>query len=147
MFSSRILAVTVVALIFVGAGCTSAMGTPDAGTPAPSAVQKTPPAALEKPTPPHGPTTAPVEVSYNNVIIKDFAFTPAEITIKKGMAVTWQNQDSAPHVIVSDSGLPGLQSAKLENGGSYTYIFYKVGDWAYHCQIHPNMKGVVKVVE
>ena len=46
----------------------------------------------------------------NTVLIQDFTFQPAEITIKKGETITWINQDDIRHTATGknfDSGLLG----------------------------------------
>ena len=35
--------------------------------------------------------------------IENFTFNPAEITIKPGTTVTWQNGDDIPHSVVEDN--------------------------------------------
>lgn len=84
-----------------------------------------------------------------NVDIKDFAYAPEKITVKKGSKVTWTNQDSAQHNVVSDSDSPqkGLDGPLLAKGKSYSFTFDTVGEYKYHCQPHPNMVGTIEVVE
>lgn len=80
----------------------------------------------------------------NSIAIKDFAFSPPEITIKKGETVVWKNEDSAPHTVVSDSGNE-IDSPSLSNGQMYSHTFNTAGTYAYHCSIHPNMKARIIV--
>lgn len=91
------------------------------------------------------------QATKNSVAIKDFAFTPAKITVKKGTTVTWTNEDSMGHNVVADDtansgGLPS-SSELLSQGEQFTHTFTEVGTFAYHCAPHPNMKGTVEVVE
>ncbi len=86
-----------------------------------------------------GATTVPA--GPNTVTIKDFAFNPPQLTIKKGDAVTWTNQDSVPHQIVADSG--EFKSEILSPGQSFSRVFSSAGAIPYHCGIHPSMKGTV----
>ena len=105
------------------AGCTSAQS-PPATTPA-------------TPTPAGGS---------NQIAIKNFAFSPAALTIKTGTTVTWTNQDGAPHQISSDPGAPvAFNSESLANGASYQFTFTQAGTYDYHCTIHPAMKGTIIV--
>ena len=83
-------------------------------------------------------------VAANNVGIASFKFSPSSITIKVGESVSWTNQDSASHTIVSDSGSE-IQSSSLVQGASYFHTFNAAGTYNYHCGIHPSMKGVVVV--
>lgn len=99
------------------------------------------------------PQTAPATASPpaatsggNAIAIKNFAFDPAQLTVKTGTSVTWTNQDSAPHTIVSDTGSPvQFSSDSLSTGASYPFTFTQPGTYTYHCSIHPSMKGTVVV--
>lgn len=91
------------------------------------------------------------EAAENQVAIKDFAFSPAKITVKKGTTVTWTNEDSVGHNVVADDatnsgGLP-TSHALLAQGQTFSHTFNEVGTFNYHCAPHPHMKGVVEVVE
>lgn len=82
----------------------------------------------------------------NTITMKNFAFNPPSLTIRPGTTVTWVNQDSATHTVVSDTGAPeAFSSASLQNGGMYTYTFTAPGTYSYHCSIHPSMKGTITV--
>jgi amicyanin len=121
MFWSACAIMLVVSCSF--AGCTSAQS-PPATTPA------TPPPAGES----------------NHIAIKNFAFSPATLTIKSGTTVTWTNQDGAPHRIASDPGAPvAFKSESLVNGASYQFTFTQAGTYSYYCTIHPAMKGTIIV--
>jgi len=86
----------------------------------------------------------PAPANPNTVAIKDFSFNPSRITVKAGASVTWINQDSAPHTVASDSGSE-IASETLSNGQSYSHAFNTPGTFAYHCGVHPSMKGTVTV--
>ncbi len=83
------------------------------------------------------------------VQIQDSSFAPAIIRVKKGTTVTWTNQDSVQHNVVSDEDSPreGLNGPLLEKGKTYSFTFDNVGTYAYHCTPHPTMQGTVEVVE
>lgn len=83
----------------------------------------------------------------NAVAINNFAFDPPTMTVKTGTTVTWTNyQDGVPHIIASDTGSPmPFSSDSLSTGASYSFTFTKPGTYAYHCSIHPSMKGTVLV--
>jgi plastocyanin len=76
-----------------------------------------------------------------SVSIKNFAFSPASITVKVRSTVTWTNGDQAPHTV---TGGP-LRSATMHKGSTYKYTFTKTGRYAYRCTIHPFMTGTVVV--
>ena len=82
----------------------------------------------------------------NSVEIADFAFTPANITVKKGTTVTWTNKDSAVHTVSGDTS-DGPNSGNLSNGGTYSFTFNTAGTFGYHCNPHQTMHGTVTVTE
>jgi plastocyanin len=84
-------------------------------------------------------TGASAEIS-----IKGFAFEPSTVNIKKGTEVTWTNEDSATHIIVSDTG-NDLNSDAISQGETYVHTFSNSGTYNYHCSIHPSMKGTIIV--
>jgi plastocyanin len=79
------------------------------------------------------------------VEIADFQYTPATVTIQAGGKVTWLNQDSATHTATLDDG--GFSTGDLAEGKLKSESFKDAGTYAYHCEIHPEMKGTVEVVE
>lgn len=95
--------------------------------------------------------SASVEVKSGEVeiMIEDFAFSPATLKVKKGTKVTWTNHDSVGHTVTSDtsSAQKGLNSATLGNNQSYSFTFDSLGTYSYHCTPHPNMQASVEVVE
>jgi len=95
-------------------------------------------------------TTTPATPSpaggMNSIAIKNFAFSPATMTIKTGTPVTWTNQDGASHQIASDPGAPvAFKSESLVNGASYQFTFTQAGTYSYYCTLHPSMKGTIIV--
>ncbi len=92
------------------------------------------------------PATPTPGAGLNSVMIKNFAFSPATLTIKTGTTVTWMNQDGAPHTIASDPGsVVAFTSESLANGASYQFTFNQTGTYSYYCTIHPSMKGTIIV--
>ena len=78
------------------------------------------------------------------VTINGFAFTPVMITVPVGTRVVWTNQQmNVPHTVTSDSG--AWDSGTLGTGASFMFTFNQVGSFPYHCNIHPNMHGMVVV--
>lgn len=79
----------------------------------------------------------------NRVMIKDFMFSPMQLTTKVGAAITWVNEDDEPHTVVSDSGL--FRSAALDTGKEYTFRFDKPGTYHVFCSMHPQMTATILV--
>lgn len=89
-----------------------------------------------------------VAVDPNTVIIKDFAFGPETIKVKRGTTIKWVNQDKAHHDITPTSGADDFKASELLNEGeSYSATFNTVGTYTYKCSPHPYMKGTIEVTE
>ncbi|MCZ7577642.1 MAG: cupredoxin family copper-binding protein [Dehalococcoidia bacterium] len=87
----------------------------------------------------------PASAANSSVSIADFAFAPGTVTVSAGDTVTWTNNDAGvPHTVSSDSG-GDLASGQLSGGESYQKTFSTAGSYAYHCDIHPSMTGLVVV--
>jgi plastocyanin len=112
-------------------------------TPAPApANQNTNPA----PNPSANPTNPSDQQAAGAVTIKNMAFTPSQITVKKGSTVTWTNQDSIAHTVTDDlADAGGPNSGNIQPGGTYSFTFDKTGSFQYHCTIHPSMRGTIVV--
>lgn len=84
----------------------------------------------------------------NEVNIKDFAFGPASITVKKGTKVMWTNKDTAHHDITPTGGGNDFKASELlGQGEGYSFTFNTVGTYTYKCSPHPYMKAMVIVTE
>lgn len=75
------------------------------------------------------------------VHIKDFAFTPSELSIQKGSTIVWVNDDEVPHSIKGE----GFESSVFAKGDRFEYTFTDAGAYPYICGIHTSMKGLVSV--
>jgi len=78
-----------------------------------------------------------------SVTVADMAFSPAKVTVALGQAVTWTFQDAVPHTSTSDQGF--WDSGTKSGGAAYSHRFTSAGTFAYHCTIHPMMRGKVAV--
>lgn len=92
-----------------------------------------------------GSGSAPTNTS--SISIADFAFSPANIAIKKGTTVAWTNKDSAAHTVTETDGQTGPDSGDLATGKTYSFTYDSVGTFKYHCSIHSSMTGTVTVTE
>lgn len=89
-------------------------------------------------------STKPVATS--SVIIKNYMFSPASITVKVGTTVTWTNQDAVSHTVTADTNSTDAPSSMdIAQGKSYSFTFQKAGTFTYHCTPHPYMHGTVVV--
>ena len=90
------------------------------------------------------PTAKAQKHPTRTVLIKNFSFKPAHITIKRGTKVRWINKDSAAHTATAINPR-GFDSGRLGKGQRYTHTFKSVGKKRYLCKIHPHMRGSVVV--
>jgi plastocyanin len=81
--------------------------------------------------------------SGTGVTIKDFAFSPAMLTVAVGETVTWTNEDTAAHTVTADDGT--FDSGRLATGETFTETFDTAGTYAYHCTMHPGMVAEIVV--
>ena len=104
----------------------------------------------------------PAFAATTEVSIKNVAYNPSTVTIHVGDKVTWTNDDNGtPHSVTSDRGDPSsFNSTKagttcdpnttttgcMQPGDKFSVTFNQAGTFAYHCQVHASMHGVVKVV-
>ncbi|MEK7518418.1 MAG: hypothetical protein AAB424_02420 [Patescibacteria group bacterium] len=84
------------------------------------------------------------------ITITSSGFSPSAFTVKAGAVVTWTNNSGVDIRVSSDphpthTDLPGLDSASLGSGDSYSFTFTKVGTWGYHDHFDPTVKGSVTV--
>ena len=77
------------------------------------------------------------------VRIVQFAFVAAEIDVAAGSAITWTNEDRAPHTVTAEAG--AYDSMQLGPGESFSAVLEQPGDYRYRCEIHPTMTGTVHV--
>jgi plastocyanin len=87
--------------------------------------------------------SAPSMAAGDEVTIVDFAFEPASLLISAGTTVRWHNAGDAPHTVTAFTG--AFDSGTIGSGGDYSYTFADPGAYLYHCTIHPNMVGTVRV--
>ncbi|WP_298887194.1 plastocyanin/azurin family copper-binding protein [uncultured Bradyrhizobium sp.] len=75
------------------------------------------------------------------------AFSAESITVKKGEAVTFLNDDTVPHNIMSASKGNEFNLGSQAPGTSTDVSFKEAGDVQVICAIHPRMKMMVKVTD
>ena len=79
------------------------------------------------------------------VIIKDYKFTPQEVTVKPGDTIRWENHEKRQYhsVWFEQAGDPEPDYFFPEE--SYERVFDNTGSFPYRCGPHPYMTGVVHV--
>jgi plastocyanin len=91
----------------------------------------------------------PVRAQEATVGIDNFAFGPAETTVRVGTKVLFVNRDDVPHL----DDIPHLlvlangkaRSKALDTDDSFAFVFDKPGEFIYFCGLHPQMKGKIIV--
>ncbi|HWG28739.1 cupredoxin domain-containing protein [Actinospica sp.] len=128
----RRLAVTLVASALLLAGCSSSTSGSSSGTPAATAAGTS-----------AGSATA---ASADTVMIKNFSFSPATLTVAPGTKVTVTNGDSVTHTLTSTSSPVAFDTGDIGSGATVTFTApSKAGTYAYICTIHTYMHGTLTV--
>lgn len=76
----------------------------------------------------------------------EWGYDPKEIRVASGTTVTFTNAGAVFHTVTSD-GAVRLFDLSANPGESATHTFDRPGTFAYHCGVHPAMKGVVHVCD
>jgi plastocyanin len=91
-------------------------------------------------------TSAPTAV---DVAVTSFAFTPQDTLVQVGGMVTWTwNSGTVLHNVTYTSGPTPLPANSPNQSGTATFstTFTAAGTYTYHCTIHPQMTGLVRVL-
>ena len=78
---------------------------------------------------------------------KGRVFSSESITIKKGESVTFANDDTVPHNIVSASKGNEFNLGSQPPGAATDVTFKESGEALVICAIHPRMKMTVKITD
>ena len=87
---------------------------------------------------------SPDDAKTNQIVIKDFHFTPQTVTVKAGEKITWINRDEEPHTVVSVEK-QFKKSAALDTDQEFTITAGAPGTYTYFCSVHPKMTGTIVV--
>ncbi|PZS38395.1 MAG: metal-binding protein [Pseudonocardiales bacterium] len=120
--STAVLLTMLVAVLGLVLGCGGGAGSPARGGGGPAA-----------------PSSAA-----DTIVIKNFAFMPASLTVAPGTKITVINQDQAPHTVTASD--KSFDSGTISGGqrGAVTAPT-KPGSYAYICTIHQYMMGTLIV--
>jgi plastocyanin len=75
------------------------------------------------------------------------AFSSESLTMKKGEPLTFLNDDTVPHNIMSTSAGNEFNLGSQPPGSSTDVTFKETGEVAVICAIHPRMRMTIKVIE
>lgn len=90
-----------------------------------------------------GKAAADGHATVHTVVIKDFAFSPANITINAGDTIMWVNEDNMRHSAQDLNG--AFDTGLLGKGQSASLQFSGKGSFNYRCGPHANMRGSITI--
>ena len=79
----------------------------------------------------------------HTVLIKNFSFEPADLSIAAGDSVVFLNEDGAPHTATDEAGT--FDTGRLNRGQAATITFASASSFSYFCAFHPTMKATLTV--
>ena len=79
----------------------------------------------------------------DQVVIENFSFVPATLTVKPGTKVTWVNRDDVPHTATDTD--KRFNSKTLDTDDQFAFTFSEPGTYNYFCALHPKMTGQIIV--
>jgi plastocyanin len=79
----------------------------------------------------------------DQVVIENFSFVPATLTVKAGTKVTWVNRDDVPHTATDTD--KRFNSKALDTDDQFAFTFSEPGTYNYFCALHPKMTGQIIV--
>ena len=144
----RHIAVPAAILILAAAGCSSTASkssSPPATTPSSSAAPSTTPSTpAPSSSSPSSSPSAPTTAAAAQIVIDNFAFSPATLTVHPGQSVTVVNHDSVTHTLTASSG--AFDTGAINPGKSGTFTApATAGTYPYICGIHAEMHGTLTV--
>jgi plastocyanin len=89
---------------------------------------------------PSTPAAAPVPD--DGYLVQDYTFTP--ITVSAGQVVRVLDGDDEPHTVTAEDGSFDTGSFDKTDPGTFTAPS-KPGSYAFVCNIHPSMRGMLTV--
>ena len=92
---------------------------------------------------PYGTDGTPSNIPPNTVVMGAMSFTPSSMTVARGTAITWRNDDNSVHTSTSDS--TGWDTGDMTRGAIKTITFSTPGTFRYHCTYHRSM-GMVGTI-
>ncbi|MGH9300489.1 MAG: cupredoxin domain-containing protein [Acidimicrobiales bacterium] len=77
------------------------------------------------------------------IVIKNFKFVPATLTVKVGTKITVHNEDNTTHTLTARNG--AFDTGDISGGSTATFTVTKAGTFPYICNIHQYMTGTLTV--
>jgi plastocyanin len=86
---------------------------------------------------------APGATPTATVHIRNFAYVPQKLSVARGTAVRFVNDDDEAHTVTATDR--SFDSGGLDTGDTWTHRFTAAGTTGYFCALHPYMRGTVVV--
>ncbi len=137
------LAASAIAACSGASTSTFAPASPSVATPGASLAPAASPSAAAPASP-----SAPASGSASSISIKDFAYSPASLTVAVGATVTWTNDEDALHTITSgtpDARTDMFDSGEIDTGVEFPVTFDEAGTFPFFCDRHEFMRGEITV--
>lgn len=93
------------------------------------------------------PLAAPAADAGVEVAIENMRFDPPALKIKAGTVVIWVNREKRTNHSVLFEQENGLESDRLFPGETWRRTFERPGSYPYRCGPHPEMRGLIEVIE
>jgi plastocyanin len=84
----------------------------------------------------------PAQAATVHVVVDKLVFAPAEITVKVGDTIEWDNKDILQHTATATNGAWNVMLPTKKKG---SIVVKQAGTFDYFCKFHPNMKGKITV--
>lgn len=107
-----------------------------------------PAVAQEHPAGAHGPSGGGVgaaagSVATNEARIGFAAMVPSHLDVVAGETIRWTNDSARVHTVTADDG--SFDSGRMSAAATFAHRFAAPGATAYHCTLHPLIRGDVAV--
>jgi len=79
------------------------------------------------------------------VVIDNYKFAPADLTIPVGTTVTWVNHDAEVHTVTAADSPKSFKSSGMDTDDKFSFTFTKPGSYSYICSVHPYMMAKIIV--
>ena len=90
--------------------------------------------------------TSSATTAADTIVIQNFAFSPATLTVAPGTTVTVVNKDAVTHTLTSTASTRAFDTGDVAAGSSTTFHApATAGTYSYICSIHTYMHGTLTV--
>jgi len=86
----------------------------------------------------------PPVASADEIVIQNYAYHPANLTVRAGTTITVVNRDMTQHTLTANDG--AFDTGTLQPGQTKRLTLRRPGTFPYHCQFHAFMTGTIRVI-